>query len=89
MNNTTSQVDKEMLPAAGLPDSATGPRGELLRMRQVLDLVPFSRTTLWRRVRAGHFPAHVRLGGPQSRVIAWWSSDVEAWLDSLQHGRGS
>lgn len=84
MNNTISQVDKEALPSAGLPDSATGPRGELVRMRQVLELVPFSRTTLWRRVRAGEFPAPVRLGGPKSRVKAWWSSDIQTWLDGLR-----
>ena len=89
MNTTTSQVEGASLPSSGLPDSSTTHRVELLRMRQVLEQVPFSRTTLWRRVRAGDFPRPVRLGGPQSRVIAWRSCDIEAWLDALRHRQGS
>ena len=69
--------------------SDAAPRGELLRLRQVLDLVPFSRTTLWRRVRSGDFPEPLLLGGAQSRVKAWWRHDVEAWLDSLRDRRES
>lgn len=83
MDSTTSEVDKAAVP------SDAAPRGELLRMRQVLELVPFSRTTLWRRVRDRDFPESVRLGGPKTRVKAWWRHDVEAWLDSLQDRRGS
>ena len=52
MNTTIDQVDRAALPHVGQPDSATGPRIELWRMHQVLELVPFSRTTLWRRIRA-------------------------------------
>ena len=85
MNTTIDQVDKAALPHLRQPDSATGPRIELWRMHQVLDLVPFSRTTLWRRIRSGDFPAPVRLGGPHSRVIAWWATDIEAWLDDLRY----
>ena len=51
----------------------------LLRVRDVLAIVPFSRTTLWRRVRSGSFPAPVRLG---ERIVAWRERDVRQWVDS-------
>ena len=51
----------------------------LLRVRDVLDRVPFSRTTLWRRVRAGSFPAPVRLG---ERIVAWREVDIREWVES-------
>ena len=68
---------------APLGDLTGGPEIELLRMADVLQRVPFSRTTLWRRVRAGEFPSPVRLGGPNSRIIAWRATDVTAWQRSL------
>ena len=56
------------------------PYTELLRTGDVLSLIPLSRTTLWRRRKAGEFPEPVRLGGPGSRVTAWRLSDIEAWV---------
>ena len=56
-----------------LPDSA------LLRLVQVLDLVPFSGPTVWRRVKTGDFPQPVRLEG---RITAWRWGDVRAWLEA-------
>jgi prophage regulatory protein len=38
-----------------------------------------SRVTLWRRVRAGTFPAPVDVGGGR---IAWVRSEVDAWIES-------
>jgi len=49
----------------------------------VLELIGLSRTSLWRRVRAGEFPAPVRLGGAGSRAVAWRREDVERWLETL------
>ncbi len=40
-------------------------------------LVPFSAPTLWRRVKAGQFPAPVKLS---ERVTAWRVEDVRAWM---------
>ena len=42
---------------------------EILRTAQVLELIKISRTTLWRRIQAGDFPAG--LGPPGSRAIGW------------------
>jgi prophage regulatory protein len=53
---------------------------EILRMPDVLRMTGLSRTTLWRRVRAGQFPRPIRLGGPQSRAVGWLKEEVEEWI---------
>ena len=52
----------------------------ILRTKQLLELVPFSRVTLWRKVKAGKFPKPLRLGG---RMVAWRSDEVQQWIDAL------
>lgn len=52
----------------------------IMRLPAVLSATGLSRTTLWRRVRSGDFPAAVRLGGAQSRAVGWRRGDVEKWL---------
>lgn len=42
-------------------------------------ILPFSSATVWRRVRAGTFPAPVKLS---EKVTAWRAEDVRAWLDA-------
>lgn len=42
--------------------------------------VPFSAATLWRNVRAGTFPAPVKLS---QRVTAWRIADIRRWMDSF------
>ena len=56
---------------------------QILRTPAVLALIGLSRTSLWRRVRAGDFPAPVRLGGEGSRAVGWRREDVEQWLAAL------
>ncbi len=41
-------------------------------------ILPFSASTLWRRVRAGTFPAPVKLS---ERVTAWKAEHIRQWLD--------
>ena len=47
-----------------------------LREEQVLVRVPFSRSTLRRRVADGTFPAPVEFG---ERVKAWLIDEIDAW----------
>lgn len=56
-----------------LPDDA------LIRLSLLLafSLIPFSTSTLWRRVRANTFPKPVRLS-PQ--VTAWRVGEIREWL---------
>lgn len=56
-------------------DSKTGTPG----------ILPFSASTLWRRVRAQTFPAPVRLS---ERITAWKAEDVRRWLDEQSHPTG-
>lgn len=51
----------------------------VLRQGRLCRLLSISRTTLWRRVRAGDFPAPRRLG---PNVVGWLEDDVRAWLES-------
>jgi prophage regulatory protein len=48
-----------------------------VRQPAVLACVPFSATTLWRRVKKQTFPAPVKLS---ERVTAWRAEDVRQWL---------
>ena len=54
---------------------------QILRLKDVVELVGLSKTTIWRRMRAGEFPPALRLGGPQTRAVGWKVTDVEAWLE--------
>lgn len=50
--------------------------GRFLKIREVSRETSFSRTTIWRRVKDGTFPAPISLGG---RSRAWTERDIEAW----------
>ncbi|MFU8858387.1 MAG: helix-turn-helix transcriptional regulator [Deferrisomatales bacterium] len=50
----------------------------LLRLPQVLRLVPMSRSTLYERIRAGEFPAPAQLGS--SRCVAWSERRVQGYI---------
>ena len=49
----------------------------------VRGIIPFSGPTLWRMVKAGTFPAPVKLG---ERMTAWRAEDVRAWMESRTNG---
>ncbi len=49
----------------------------MLRPPEVMKCTGLSRTTLWRRVRAGTFPAPTELG---ANSIGWPESEITAWL---------
>lgn len=57
-----------------LPDRA------LVRERQLLPVLPFTSPTLWRKVKAGAFPAPIRLD--HGRITAWRWGDVREWLEA-------
>ena len=51
----------------------------ILRHKDVQAMFGISRTTLWRWVRDGHFPAPIKL---TPRTVGWRENVVEEWLDS-------
>lgn len=50
---------------------------QFLRRKEVVRRTGLSYPTLWRKERAGEFPARRRLG-PNS--VAWVDSEVDAWM---------
>ena len=51
----------------------------MLRQPEVLRRTGLSRTSIWRKVRAGDFPAPRQLG-PNS--IGWPETEISEWLDN-------
>lgn len=63
-------------PRAAPPDTAP----ELLREADIVGkIAPFSRATLWRRVKAGTFPKPLKVS---HNITAWRRADVEQWLQA-------
>ena len=51
----------------------------MLRAPQVMSRTGLSRSTIWRRVRAGTFPAPVELG---VNSIGWPENSISSWIES-------
>ncbi len=51
----------------------------ILRRKDVEDLTGLSRSTIYRHVSAGTFPAPVKL---TERLIGWRESAISDWVDS-------
>ncbi|WP_423393129.1 helix-turn-helix transcriptional regulator [Burkholderia sp. LMG 21824] len=58
---------------------------KLLRLIGVLDHVGVKKTTLYRWIREGKFPAPVQLG---TRSVGWRANDIQQWIESRQSTRG-
>ena len=71
------------MPKVAPPELRSGPFGRLpetgyIRQSQLIPaIVPFSSATLWRKVKAGTFPAPVKL---LTRVTAWDVALLRRWL---------
>lgn len=55
------------------------PETGFIRVKDVLKLVPFSHTTLWRKSKNGEFPPAIRLG---CRITAFRAEQVREWIES-------
>jgi prophage regulatory protein len=62
-----------------MPTATVPAEQRVLSMKTVLDRVPISRTTLWRMVREGLFPPHIKLSANR---IGWIEEDIDAWIAS-------
>lgn len=54
---------------------------KIIRFDQVQELVPLSRTTLWRMERENAFPRRVKIG-PNS--VGWLEHEVCQWIVTRQ-----
>jgi prophage regulatory protein len=60
-------------------EKSKGPK-MLLRIKQVLDRVPVSRSKWYAGVGSGLYPQPVKLG---DRAVAWLSTDIDDLIDRL------
>lgn len=67
-----SKARSRAFPTGALPEA-----GYVRESQLVKSVLPFSATTLWRKVAAGTFPRPVKLS---PRVTAWRVEDVRAYL---------
>lgn len=58
-------------------------RERLLRIREVLQRLPISRTSLYDGVKVGLYPAPVRIG---KRTVAWRESDIDRLIKGFGDG---
>lgn len=69
--NDPSKVARANRPAYSLPDTG------FVRQKLLLRFVPFSKSTLWRRVGEGTFPSPVKLS---AGITAWRVEDIRRWI---------
>jgi prophage regulatory protein len=58
---------------------------KFLRLAEVRNRVPYSRSTIYQLITQGKFPKPISLG---ARAVAWLESDIDAWIEArIQSGR--
>jgi len=60
--------------------SSTLPATGFLRLPAVLTFIPVARSTWWAGIKAGRYPAPVKLG---PRMSAWRAEDIRNLISSL------
>ena len=70
----------EAIKHATLPPSGFVRQNELVgnAKQGIRGIIPFSPSTLWRKVKGAEFPAPVKLS---AGVTAWRVEDVRAWME--------
>ena len=61
----------------GLASPAAPPLERLIGRKEVLILIGISNATLWRWIKAGRFPAPLKIG---QKKVAWRSSVLAHWI---------
>jgi prophage regulatory protein len=62
------------------------PKGEsmkVLNLKEVIEIVGLSTTTIWRLERKGDFPKRIKLS-PNRR--GWEDAQIEEWMDTRPRG---
>lgn len=60
-------------------------KAHFLRLKAVMEITGFSRTTVYRLMSKGLFPKSVKLG---ERAIAWRPDEIQAWVDGRERVEG-
>ena len=53
-----------------------------LRVSQVLELIPVSKSTWWAGVKSGRFPEPIKLG---PSISVWKSEDIATYIKEASH----
>jgi prophage regulatory protein len=69
-------VETHTLPE-GVTTSAPPALERLIGRKEVLILIGISNATLWRWIKAGRFPAPMKIG---KKKVAWRSSVLATWI---------
>jgi predicted DNA-binding transcriptional regulator AlpA len=73
-------MEQKILPETGyvrLPQIIGNPKAN----PPIPAIFPFSKSTLWAKVKAGSFPAPIKLG---PRITAWRVSDIRKLIESAE-----
>jgi len=58
---------------------------KFLRLSEVRNRVPYSRSTIYQLIAQGKFPKPINLG---ARAVAWHESDIDKWIaERVEAGR--
>jgi len=55
------------------------PRAAVVRMRQLIVMLGLSRSSIYRFISLGQFPAPIRLG---DKAVGWRVNEIEEWLNA-------
>lgn len=61
------------------------PTRRFLRLHEVLEIIPVSKSTWWAGVKSGRFPKSIKLG---TRIVAWREEDITALINKLSKDQG-
>ena len=78
-DGAAGDVDSKHGSPQRAPVQARAPPYRMLRFADVIECTGLSRTTIWRRVRAGAFPAPISLG---ENSCGWPENLITEWIES-------
>lgn len=53
---------------------------KLLRMKQVLEVIPVAKSTIWQWVKEDRFPKPIKLGG---KTTVWKMSEIQRFVETV------
>ena len=56
------------------------PETGYVRVKQILNVIPVSKSTWWAGVSSGRFPQSIKLG---PRITVWKAEDIKTLIDDL------
>ena len=82
-------ANRQEVATVGVSPGTSGPR-RMLSEKQVLEIIPIGRTTLYRMEKAGRFPKSTYIS-PNRRV--WFEDEIIGWQNAVdefdpKRGRG-